>query len=335
MQEQLPPGPRMPSLWQTIGFWTRPTAFLEQCRGATAAVHRSTAGPPPFVMIADPEQIKEMFVAPPDVLHPGEGARILEPIVGRHSVILLDEEPHLEQRKLLLPAFHGESMQRLAGVMAELAEAEVASWPRDETVALHPRLQRLTLEIVLQTVFGLRGGPRLDRLRELLTEILAFGESPLSVIPASRERCAARGPWARLERASEQADALMYALIDERRAEGAHGDDVLSLLLGARHGDGTPMAPSRDPRRADDRTGRRARDDRLAAGVGLRATGARAARVLARLAAELDDGESEEYLTATIHEIMRCQPGAPQCRAATVVKPDRGRRRSPTRPAWC
>ena len=74
-------------------------------------------GGPRAVMISDPEQIKQIFQAPPDVLHPGEGASILEPVVGPNSVILLDEDPHLEQRKLLLPAFHGEHMQRLSGVM--------------------------------------------------------------------------------------------------------------------------------------------------------------------------------------------------------------------------
>src|SRR6202163_2848478 len=128
---------------------------------------------PPFVVLSDPQEIKEVFTAPPDVLHPGEGARILEPLVGKHSMILLDERPHLEQRKLLLPAFHGERMQRLSGLMAELAEVEVESWPRGEAIALHPRLQRLTLEIILRAVFGLERGKRLDDLRDVLTEVLA------------------------------------------------------------------------------------------------------------------------------------------------------------------
>src|SRR5205823_10102694 len=98
---------------------------------------------PPFVILSDPDEIKALFTAPPDVIHPGEGARILEPTVGRNSVILLDEGPHLEQRKLLLPAFHGEKMQRLTGVMTELAEGEISSWPTDQPVPLHPRLQKL------------------------------------------------------------------------------------------------------------------------------------------------------------------------------------------------
>src|SRR3954453_17423344 len=143
----LPPGPRLPSFVQGMAWWNRPTAWMERCRARYG--NRFTIrlpGQPPFVMISEPEQLKQIFTAPPDVLHPGEGARILEPIVGPNSVILLDEQPHLEQRKLLLPAFHGEKMQRLSGLMSELAEREVSSWPLEQPVALHPHVQRLTLE---------------------------------------------------------------------------------------------------------------------------------------------------------------------------------------------
>src|SRR5690348_650928 len=164
----LPPGPSMPTVLQLVGFWTRPLAFLERCRERYG--RRFTLrlpGEAPFVMLADPDEVKEAFTAPPDVLRPGEGARVLEPIVGRHSVLLLDEDAHMEQRKLMLPAFHGERMQALSGVMAEIAEREVASWPLDEPVWLHPRLQQLTMEVILRTVFGLEGGPQLERLRAL------------------------------------------------------------------------------------------------------------------------------------------------------------------------
>jgi cytochrome P450 len=135
-------------------------------------------------MLSEPQQIKEIFTAPPDVLHPGEGARILEPVVGKNSVILLDERAHLEQRKLMLPAFHGEKMEALTDLMSEVAEEQAASWPRDEAVALHPRLQALTLEVILRTVFGLDSGERLDALRTRLTEILALGARPLGMFTA-------------------------------------------------------------------------------------------------------------------------------------------------------
>src|SRR3954452_10651119 len=193
----LPPGPRMPVFLQGIGWWTRPTAFMERCRARYGK--RFTIrlpGQPPFVMISDPEELKEIFKAPPDVLHPGEGARILEPVLGSNSVILLDEGPHLEQRKLLLPAFHGDAMQKLMGLMEELASQEVAGWPTGEQFELHPRFQALTLEIILRAVFGLDAGERLDTLRERLTEILEFGTSIASVNQRLWREFGGFGPYA-------------------------------------------------------------------------------------------------------------------------------------------
>ncbi len=126
MRSQLPPGPRLPAALQLLGAWKRPTASLERMRrryGKRVTVQMPFQ--PPFVLLSDPEEIKELFMASPDAVHPGEGARILEPMIGSNSVILLDEAAHLEQRKLMLPAFHGEKMQRLTGLMTELAEREL------------------------------------------------------------------------------------------------------------------------------------------------------------------------------------------------------------------
>src|SRR3954451_12048026 len=163
MTETIPAGPRMPAIVQTLGNWSRPVGFLTRARhryGRAFTVR--LLGAPTMVMISDPEQIKEISQAPPDVLPPGEGAGILEPVVGPNSVILLDEAPHLEQRKLLLPAFHGERMQRLTELMEELTERELDRWPLEEAVELHPRLQALTLEIILRAIFGVDEGPRLE-----------------------------------------------------------------------------------------------------------------------------------------------------------------------------
>ena len=311
----------MHRLLQTVAWWSRPIGFQERCRARFGK--RFTVrliGQSPFVILSEPEQIKQLFQAPPDVLHPGEGAYVLEPVVGRHSVILLDEEPHMEQRKLLLPAFHGDSMQRLSGLMTELAEREIASWPRYKAVALHPALQCLTLEVMLRAVFGLRQGSRLDRLRDLLTKILSFGESPLSLMPPGQRLLAGRGPMAQLERTRAETDELIFGLIEERRREQQAGEDVLALLLQARHEDDSPMGEQevRDELMTALVAGHETTASQLAWAVDRLS---REPAIQRRLHAELSHGDDEAYLTATIQEILRHKPVLPNPEPRLVKKP--------------
>src|SRR3954452_17672173 len=207
-----------------------------------------------MVAITDPEEIKQTFTAPPDVLHPGEGARILEPVVGAHSVILLDEGAHLEQRKLMLPAFHGQKMEALSGLVDEVVAAETERWPRDRGEPLHGKLQALTLEAIRRAAFGLNCGERVDALRARLAEVLAFGASPLSLLPPLQLPV---GPWARFAKLREQVNELLYGLIDERRRDSEPRDDVLAMLLEARH------SPAEPGSRAEREVGSPMTDDEL------------------------------------------------------------------------
>src|SRR4051794_5318499 len=320
-QPTLPHGPRLPRLAQTAGWWYRPLGFLERCRaryGSRFTVR--LAATPPMVMVSDPEEIKAVFTAPPEVLHPGEGARILEPVVGPFSLILLDEGAHLEQRKLMLPAFHGERMARLEGLMTEVAEREIARWPRAEPFALHPRLQSVTLEIILRAVFGLDEGERLDALRAKLTDILAFGASPLTMFPPVQRDVFGLSPWAKFRALRAEADELIFDLVEERRAEHAGRDDVLAMLLEARHEDQSPM--TRDELRDELMTLLVAGHETTASELAW--TFERLFRdppVMRRLVNEIDAGDDDAYLVATVQEALRRRPVLPNAAPRLVKQP--------------
>jgi cytochrome P450 len=316
----LPSGPGAPRWVQTMRWWTRPVPFFERCRARYG--QRFTirlVGTPPFAMLADPDEVKQVFTAPAEVLHPGSGARILEPLIGRNSVILLDEDAHLAQRRLMLPAFHGEQVARLTEVMTKVAAREVERWPRGEPVALHPRLQALTLEVILRTVFGLEEGARLDRLRGHLTDLLAVGSNPVSLLPPLQHDLGPRSAWGRFLRTRAMADAELFALIDERRRDSAPRDDVLSLLLAARHEDGSPMSPQE------------LRDELMTLLVAGHETTAsqlaftferlvRTPDVLAQLTEEVAHGDADAYLTATVQESLRRRPVLPNAAPRLVMQ---------------
>ncbi|HVE68392.1 MAG TPA: cytochrome P450 [Solirubrobacteraceae bacterium] len=322
LRHELPPGPRAPMPFQSIGWWSRPVAYLERARARHGK--RFTVdlfGAPPFVMHSEPEHIREIFTAPPDVLHPGEGARILEPVVGSKSVILLDEGAHLEQRKLMLPAFHGERMEALTGLLEAVTEREVERWPRDAAAPLHPRLQALTLEVILRAVFGLTEGERLDALRGGLGEMLEFGARPISMMPQLQAHLGRLGPWKRFAELKARTDGAIGELIAERRAAGEEdGDDVLSMLLAARHEDGSPM------------TAQELRDELMTLLVAGHETTAsqlawtferlgREPRVRERLREEVEAGEGDDYLVATIQEAMRRRPVLPNAAPRLTMRP--------------
>jgi cytochrome P450 family 135 len=304
---ELPPGPRLPRLIQAALVTAGPYSWmLRRWRrhGDCFSSHFPIFGR--VVYVADPAEIKRVFTGDPTVFHAGEAnASAIGDALGEHSLLTLDEARHLSQRKLLLPPFHGESVRRYAEVMAEATEREVNGWPLGRPFPLRPRMQAITLEVILRAVFGVREGERMDRFRERIPR-LAASTSVLNWLPFMRAELGGLSPAARFRRALDAVDELIYAEIAERRgSNGRNGrDDVLSLLLAARHEDGSAMS---DVELRDELM------TLLTAGHETTATGLswaferllRTPRVLARLTDSLDD---DEYLDAVVKETLRARP---------------------------
>ena len=184
----LPPGPSMPGLLQTAAMLSRPHGFLQRCRrrhGSAFTVHVAPYGQ--MVFLADPRLIRQVFTGDIHVFHVGGvRSRILSPLLGEHSLLLLDEERHMRERKLMLPAFHGEALRRYPELIREIAEAEAASWPLGEELPLRPRMQAITLEVILRVVIGVRDPERLARLRALLGRAARRGHA--AALPRHRLR---------------------------------------------------------------------------------------------------------------------------------------------------
>ena len=197
----LPPEPKSSPLVQTLRWSFRPLPFMQECRekyGDSFSVKFLTFERP-MVMISDPAAIKALYTERSHGLPPGRDI-ILTPIVGARSLLVTEGADHLAHRKLMLPPFHGERMRSYQPLVEEIVDREIDSWPLGEEFAIHPRMQAITLEVILRVVFGVADGPRLERLRTVLTRVLEETASPFAQLTglASR-RFGGRGPWARFE----------------------------------------------------------------------------------------------------------------------------------------
>ncbi|GLZ42121.1 cytochrome P450 [Actinokineospora sp. NBRC 105648] len=301
--ESLPAGPRWPRAVQTVLFLRARHRFGPRWRaryGDTFTVQLAAGRT--VVAVTRPEDIREVFAGRPSVFRAGEGNGILAPVMGEHSVLILDEDEHLRARKRLMPAFNGAALRGYAGMMTELAEEAAAKWPIGRPIAVHQPMNAVTLEIILRVVFGLSEGERLARLRPLITKVTSIG--PVSVLGWTNPRLARYWPWSRDVANLRAADELLYAEIRDRRGQPglAERGDVLSRLLAA-----DPDAPEAE-----------LRDHMmtlLLAGHETTATAlawsfhelARHPDVQRRAQAAADTGD-EDYLQAVAKEAMRLRP---------------------------
>jgi cytochrome P450 len=309
----LPPEPSNSPLVQTLRWTLRPLAFMNECRqkyGDSFSV-RFLGFERPMVLISDPAAIKALYMERENGLPPGRNI-ILEPILGSQSLLLQEGAEHLARRRLMLPSFHGERMRSYESVLDEIVSAEIDSWPLDSEFPIHSRMQAITLEVILRVVFGVADGPRLERLRGMLSTVLTETASPRSqLISLATRRFRGGNAFARFEGQLKEVDDLLYAEIAEHRAKPdlAEREDILSMLMLAEFEDGGTMS---------DKELRDQLMTLLLAGHETTATALawtfdlllRHPEPLQRLRDSLEAGE-DDYLRATISESLRLRPVIP------------------------
>ncbi len=306
----LPPGPRLSRAAQSVIWFRSAQWLLDTCQARFGDMFTlKIANEGTWVVTSDPDAIKQVFTGDPRLLHAGEANRVLLPVLGPNSVLLLDDGAHLRQRKLMLPSFHGERMQRYGGLMSEVAAQEIERWPIGEPYRMRPRMQAMTLEIVLRAVFGVsEESPRMETLRAELRHLLDIVTKPLNgvvLLTLGPERLARLGAF---RRELERVNRPIYEEIADRRHAGdlASRDDIMSLLLQATHEDGAPMSDEE------------LRDELVTLLVAGHETTANALAwaverlcrhpaKLARLTEEVRAGE-DAYLKAVVQETLRLRP---------------------------
>jgi cytochrome P450 family 135 len=299
----LPPGPRAPAAWQTVAWTVRPAVFLRRvyARFGDPVTIRTYWTDEPIVLFSDPEAVREIFHLDPEVAPAGQSWEFLRPFAGPHSILVLDGEEHLRERRLIQTPFHGGRMIAFRPIVAELARRELGGW--SGRVVTLERMRHLMLETILRVVFGARGEEEVARLREAVHGTLDAVRSLPRMLAMSliQRDLGPRSPWGRFRIAVERFDALLLDVVARRRADPG-GDSMLGLLLEQRDQDGNPP------------TDRHLRDQLVALlAAGHDTSAASLSWAFERLArhphvqARLRQGDPE-YLDAVVKEVLRVRP---------------------------
>lgn len=249
-KQQLPPRPKTSHFLQLIQWTANPLKVLEQSKKAYGdPFSLEFRKGHPFVFLSDPDSIQEILSHDRANFDSGRGNYILLPIVGENSILLLDGTEHSRQRRLILPSFHGEKIRRYGEIMAEVTQKVTQKWEKKKPFSIRSSMQEITLEVIMEAVFGISNSERHRQLKTRLTKTLELTggsvlRSSLLFFPALQKDFPG-SPWRNFIQRQQSIHDLLQSEIDERRTNhNTQGNDILSLLMSARDEAGNPLSDS-------------------------------------------------------------------------------------------
>jgi cytochrome P450 len=310
---RLPPGPGGPGWVQTSHWMFRPIEFMERCRRKYGRVFTLRLGPQHNVtMVADPQLAKEVMAGDPAVYRAGDTNGLFRPVVGANSILLLDGDAHMRQRKILLRGFGASHGAQFVDQVREITQERLSGWKVGQRLRLQEEMEAISFASIMRVVFGDHSDDSHAELRRLIPDMMDRCDSPFTLMPWFRRELAGGSPYARLMKVIDEIDTILYETISERRADPMTQlrDDTLSLLLRAEHEDGSPL---------DDQEVRDEVLTMVMAGYETTTSGCawalerllRSPDKLERLTAEVEAGEDDSYLDAVVKETLRARPVVP------------------------
>ena len=239
------PGPSTSPYVQLAHWIRRPFPMLEEmhARYGDAFTLRLPAIPQGVVVLSDPLAVKDVFGMGSDEGHAGKANFLLKPVLGEGSLLLLDGAEHMRQRKMIMPAFHGERMHAYGRTMLDMTDEEIDRLPVGQELSVLRPMQAITLQVILRTVFGMEEGPRLAALAEAMRHMIDATASPILILKFLQKDLGPFSPWGRVVRRMKVASDLLRAEIRRGRQQGTAGrTDVLAMMLDARDEAGEPMS---------------------------------------------------------------------------------------------
>ena len=199
-------------------------------------------GVAPFVFTSDPAAVQEVFQGDPALLYAGKANSPLGAFMGERSVLFLDGDAHLHDRRMILPAFQGERMRAYAPMMRSIARTMIAKWPTDVSFPVYPPMRAITFDVIMRAAFGLDESAQAAGLKDLLARLFTLYTGRFASffqLAAFRVDLGYWSPWGRIARLNREMEAALYSEFARRRASSeGRREDILTMLLAARDEEG-------------------------------------------------------------------------------------------------